>query len=567
VRISNFRIHNFRSIEDQAFSLQEFSLLVGANNSGKSNVIDAIKLFYGKDIKFDPENDLPKFGVKDKDSWVEIEFKLTDHEYSTLDDSYKQPENKLKLRRWFFQSDQDGLTNQGNIYGYKGEKLSDDLFYGWKNVTLTKLGNLIYVPATSEVIDYTKLTGPSPFRDLVDLVMKNIEESDIFKSFLDDCNRFMEDLHNKKLPEGFSLKDLEDSIALELEDWNVGFNIGTTELKFKDIMKTLFSLSLIDEHLDDKFVDMNHVGQGLQKHLIYTLIKASNTLQKPQEQTTKGDPFSPNLTLILFEEPETFLHPLQQETLNRSLHKFAQEQNQQVLISTHSAHFVSKNINKLKSIIKLNKQSGRTSLKQIDDSLMKDIIEGNTNFKNILEKSNANGSDQYNSIYEEDEEREKMLYTLYLDTDRACAFFADKVLICEGITEKAFIDYLFDQGKITFKEKVNIMNAGGKYQIPRFMDLFQALGIEYSVLFDGDNDRGNHETINKYIEEQCHRNGVSVQKFPKDLEDFLGVESEPNKKDYKKPFDLLWKYEHNCIEDNKVSRFISLVESLATPRK
>ncbi|HOQ17834.1 MAG TPA: AAA family ATPase [Defluviitaleaceae bacterium] len=562
MKISGVRIHNFRSIKDQSFTLKDFSLLVGANNCGKSNIIDAIRLFYGKNVKFVTENDFPKFDTTDKNSWVEMEFKLTDHEYKTLDDNYKQPGNKLKLRRCFFENGEVKSDSQSNIYGYKKDELSKDLFYGWKNVAQAKLGNIIYVPATSEVNDYTKLTGPSPFRDLLDFVMTNIETSDAFQSFLSSCNQFMENLHSGQLPQGFSVMDLENLITSELEDWQFRFNIGISELKPKDIIKMMFCPSLTDEYLENKPVDMNYVGQGLQRHLIYALIKASITLPKPQEDPIKNHQFSPDLTLILFEEPEAFLHPLQQETLNRNLCQLAQEENQQVLISTHSPHFVSKNINKLESIIKLNKQSGETLLKQIDEPVMNEIIEGNTDFKKIVDKRNTNGSNQNSAIDEDDEEREKILYMLYLDPDRACSFFADNVLICEGITEKAFIDYLFEQGKISFKEKANIINAGGKYQIPRFMDLFQALGIEFAVLFDGDNDKKNHEAINNYIEEQCHKNGVPVHKFSKDLEDFLGVERVSNKKDYLKPLNLLWKYEHNCIDEKKVRDFISLVESL-----
>jgi len=494
---------------------------------------------------------------------------LTPFEYKTLDDNYKQPgnENKLKLRRLFLESDKAKSANQINIFGYKEDKLSEDFFYGWKKVAQAKLGNLIYVPATSEVNDYTKLTGPSPFRDLLDFVMTNIERSETFQSFLSSCNQFMENLHSSQSPQGFSVTDLENLITSELEDWQFRFNIGISELKPKDIIKMMFSPSLTDEYLGNEPVDMNYVGQGLQRHLIYALIKASTTLPKPKEDPIKDHQFSPNLTLILFEEPEAFLHPLQQETLNRNLCQLAQEENQQVLISTHSPHFVSKNINKLESIIKLNKQSGETLLKQIDESVMNEIIEGDTDFKKIVDKCNTNGSNQNSAIDEDDEEREKILYMLYLAPERACSFFADNVLICEGITEKAFIDYLFEQGKIPFKEKVNIINAGSKYQIPRFMDLFQALGIEFAVLFDGDNDKKNHEAMNNYIEEQCHNNGVPVHKFSKDLEDFLGIECEPNKKDYKKPFQLLWKYEHNCIEEEKVKAFITLVKNLLAPEK
>ena len=39
-------------------------------------------------------------------------------------------------------------------------------------------------------------------------------------------------------------------------------------------------------------------------------------------------------------------------------------------------------------------------------------------------------------------EEEAIRYALWLDTERCSAFFSDIVVICEGATEKLFIDYL-----------------------------------------------------------------------------------------------------------------------------
>jgi len=42
-------IHNFRGIIDQTLHLGNYSLLVGANNTGKTTIIDCIRVFYEKD--------------------------------------------------------------------------------------------------------------------------------------------------------------------------------------------------------------------------------------------------------------------------------------------------------------------------------------------------------------------------------------------------------------------------------------------------------------------------------------------------------------------------------------
>ncbi len=54
------RVHNFRSIVDADIQLEPYGMLIGANNSGKSNVLDAIRVFYEKE-KYSFERDFPKF--------------------------------------------------------------------------------------------------------------------------------------------------------------------------------------------------------------------------------------------------------------------------------------------------------------------------------------------------------------------------------------------------------------------------------------------------------------------------------------------------------------------------
>ena len=70
MKIKNIVIHNFRSIIDATFAMKDYMLVIGANNSGKSAVVDAIRAFYevDKESKFVAERDAPKAVSVYKDS-------------------------------------------------------------------------------------------------------------------------------------------------------------------------------------------------------------------------------------------------------------------------------------------------------------------------------------------------------------------------------------------------------------------------------------------------------------------------------------------------------------------
>ncbi len=53
MQLQRVKIHNFRSILDADFDLEKYSLLVGENNAGKTNIITALIIFYEDDIKFE----------------------------------------------------------------------------------------------------------------------------------------------------------------------------------------------------------------------------------------------------------------------------------------------------------------------------------------------------------------------------------------------------------------------------------------------------------------------------------------------------------------------------------
>ena len=216
MKIKTIKIHNFRSVKEQDFDLLSYSLLVGANNSGKTNIIDVLRIFYEKE-KWD-KDDFPKFETDDQESWIEIEFYLTDEEFSSLREEYKQKGNFLKVRKYLKHPGRV-KSNQSNIYGYEKGDFSKNLFYDAKNISEAKIGDVIYIPEVAKVDEYTKLSGPSAFRDTLNfLVKKVIKNSKSFealgKSFLEFNQKFKDDVSK----DGISIQSFIDDINKEIKN-------------------------------------------------------------------------------------------------------------------------------------------------------------------------------------------------------------------------------------------------------------------------------------------------------------------------------------------------------------
>lgn len=573
MKIKLLTIHNFRSIKEVKFSLEDYVILVGANNAGKSNVLTALRIFYEDEIKFNEKSDFPKFQTEDNESWIEIEYLLTNEEFINLKEEYKNSNGVLKVRKYLKSQDRNRVkTNQSNIYGYENAILSENLFYGAKNISQAKLGTVVYIPEVSKTDETLKLTGPSPLRNVITFVMKKVVKTS--KSF-ESLNTAFEEFNNKFSEEasedGFSLSKLGEEINDSLKEWEVEFNLNINPVRTEGIIKNLVSHYVIDKNLD-KEIDVKCLGQGLQRHLIYTLLKLSS--QYTENKTYEKKEFSPELTLILFEEPEAFLHPGQQEFLNISLEELSSEKGQQIIISTHSPIFVSKNIAVISNLVKLKRENGITHVFQVSEDILKTIIEQNNELVQLFQ-SKLNDPSISKSIKVEIKrtlgdtedairmEEESIRYMLWLDSERCSAFFSDIVLICEGATEKALIDYLIkNKWKNIRENRIYILDAMGKFNIHRYMNLFKELGIYHSVLADKDEDRNIQKFINQFIEDQKNEFTGSIDFFDKDIETFLEIEPPSNNRKYKKPLNVMWHLFEGKISADKIDALKRKVEGL-----
>jgi len=573
-RIKSATIHNFRSIKEAKFNPYDYAVLVGANNAGKSNVFTALRIFYEDEIKFNEKTDFPKFRsdfqTEDNESWIEVEYLLTEDEYNNLRNEYRNPDNTLKVRKYLKGS--KVRQNQSNIYGYENGVLSENLFYGAKNVSEAKLGTVIYIPEVSETDETLKLSGPSPLRNMLTFVMKRVvKTSESFGNLNEAFEVFNNEFKEEESKDGFSLSKLREEINDGLREWQVELKLDINSISPEDIIKNLVSYDAIDKNLN-KEIDIKYLGQGLQRHLIYTLLKLSS--QYKEKRTYEKKEFSLELTLILFEEPEAFLHPGQQESLDYSLKALSSDEGQQIVIATHSPIFVSNNIEDIPSLIRLKRGNGITSIFQVSEDTQKQIIAGNNELVQLLRSKLQDpsvGNDTKKSIREKlgdtDDatrmEEESIRYLLWLDSERCCAFFADIVLICEGATEKVFIDYLVRNKWNDIREKrIYVLDAMSKFNIHRYMNLFKELGIYHSVLADRDEDENYHEYVNQFIEGQRNDYTRFIDFFDKDIEYFLGIGYPPGNRRDKKPLNVMWHYFVGKIDEDKIEALQNKVEKL-----
>ncbi len=549
MKITEVSIHNYRSVADATIRLGDYSLLVGANNSGKTNVIDALRTFYEKDAKFEADRDSPKFVSPNDESWVEVEYKLGAAELAQVKHEYVSGQNRVRVRKWFHPIEE---AKKG-LLAFENGSLSQNRFCGWKSAAEGKLGNVIYIPPVSHLEEHTKLTGPSALRDLLrDILKPVLDTSPAFAKLAKEFEGFMQTVKKEETAGKRSLSGLEAMINEELKGWEVTFGLSISPPNDEEIIKGFIRHTITDRKMD-RPMDPEAFGHGLQRYLILTLVRLAAGYAEPRP-TPSEDVFSPFLDVILFEEPEAYLHPPQQTLLDIGLRRIAQQEGRQVVAATHSPLFVSNNIDDIACLVRLFRTTGRTEVAQITPDRLRAIFETNQEIRNLLKEVQKEPSPQGGP--EAESELEAVRHFLWLNPERSMLFFADHVLIVEGLSERVLTDYLIKTGEIgTPKTGTFVVETEGKFNIPAFMNLLGEMKIPHSVLYDLDSrttgpDEELHRRLNRLIESSRNTFTRKIDTLPDNLESFLGVKVE--KRDRWKASKLLLAVRSKTVDGAKI---------------
>jgi CRISPR-associated exonuclease Cas4 len=198
-------------------------------------------------------------------------------------------------------------------------------------------------------------------------------------------------------------------------------------------------------------------GHGLQRAFIIAVLNVwKDRLLLSQHAEARA---AAKLVVIAIEEPELYLHPQQQRSLFQTLKEISNVKGHQVLVSSHSPFFI--DMDNPLSTFCVSRDAGGEGTKVVQ--LDKHPFEG---------EGNA-------------ERKHRFQATQWLDPSRGEMFFAERVALIEGPTEKAVIPYVASRIGV-YRPSVTIVDCGGKGNISLFVRILNAFKIPYVVIYDED---------------------------------------------------------------------------------
>lgn len=518
MRISNLRIHNFRSIETLSIDCGSFLTLLGPNNHGKSNIRAALEFGLSTSAKPTEQDFFAYRNSDDDELWVQMTFAdLTEQEKHTFrryvltdqtlcivktarlsngtveifyNGCIEQPEeewlraenagnyasqdkvDQLPLRSFIPKSGRVSKQSIENAQQQYIEVHRSDLDFsrtfetgpllGQKNVAGGLLPELILIPAVRDLTDEIKMRNTTTFGRLMNRAVREMAERDErFIRARSELETVIASLNerNDKDEKTNELLILEQGIESELAAWEVKVNI---EIMPPELEK-LFELGT-DIHIDDGVrTTAERKGHGLQRAMIFALLRSwASALQAERQARDDGEISArrqSNSVIFAMEEPELFLHPHAQRRLASSLRGIAASPEHQVFLCTHSTHFVDLgHYSEIAIITKKNAREG-SKVKQCTGEL----FEGD----DIVDR------------------KRKFNMAQWINPDRGELFFARRIVFVEGATEHATIPLLAEKLGI-FDPEVSVVDCGAKHNIPLYMSIANAFQLPYLVVHDED---------------------------------------------------------------------------------
>jgi predicted ATP-dependent endonuclease of OLD family len=472
MKIIKLVIKNYRSFDQTGQTIifpTIHSALVGKNNSGKSNIFNALNIVLGSKlpgyIKFEEED------YFDKTHPIEIEVELGDILEGDKDTLFSIP-GLTKPQRGALGSKITNHTATINFLLKKSldgslvEELTEDTKEGFeiklwgflvhrKTEDIRKMiVKMLLVPAIRNYQEDLSASKWTLYGQLMKEILENSSQYDDIKVALSDLNSKIQgvfDSERKKILKDAKIVSCVDDINFQL----------TKDNNPSELLRNLEVF--ITE--GSKIFNIDHVGTGTQSAIIIGILEL---VLKNKNAKAK---------LFCIEEPETFIHPQGIRYLGSLIKDVSKEQNTQVIISTHSLSLVA-NFEPIE-IIRVDKIGGKTIIRQ-DASLT------NSHYRRFIHQDNAE------------------------------MFFSDRILFVEGSTEKHLFSNLDKQTILdtSTQDSINcnfdrinlgVIKLDSVDSIVNYVKIAKAFNIEFVALLDKDfiTDPSKSNIRKKLCEELC----------------------------------------------------------------
>lgn len=359
MKICSISILNFRSIKQAEIICENFNVFVGQNNSGKTNLFEAIEFFYNglgrgvslQDIAFDRDID--------NEVVVEINFsgalggieRMKNEKNATAMRTALEGNDKVVIRR----SSKDIGKRKMIIDGTELNKLGFDAAL---NDFLPKFE---YIHTRQFYESLTKYAKTTPIGAMLSGVMSVIlEKSIVYQEFQEKFNAlFGSDDSDIRI----EFDNLGERVKMNLEKQfpdctKVRFEV--TQPVFDDLLKNF------ETSVDDGVETLaSEKGDGMQRALMLAIIQAYAEFRRQNEDIGKS-------FLFFIDEAELHLHPTAQRKLKNVLIELCQGIDQ-IFINTHSSVLVADS-HSSQQIFKVEKNNKITTIDSVAEGQKEYII-------------------------------------------------------------------------------------------------------------------------------------------------------------------------------------------------
>lgn len=313
------------------------------------------------------------------------------------------------------------------------------------------LPEVIYIEAVKDASFEAKSVGSSAFASLLKLLFEevNSEFQDITQAFAgihEKLNRSFDNDGNsqdKRLP---AVRKIEETIGKYVQSSFPGV------ILHMDVPAPTLNLILEKAELlidDGHESPVSNKGDGLKRTVLFALLRAYTVLrQTGLTEPTERDASRPEY-ILLFEEPELYLHPKAQRQLMAALDDFSKDH--QVLVTTHSPGFFRPNT---KGFTRLHKRNQEVDVCTVDLTLQL--------------------RDAYQLIQHENNE---------------AAFFAHTVVLVEGDSDTFTFPHLarlFNSEWNADDKNIVFVKTDGKGNLQKYREFFSSFDIPVHIITDLD---------------------------------------------------------------------------------
>ena len=498
ILIDTVRIANFRAIKNIEVNLSDLTLLVGANNAGKTTFLKALQLALGIDKRVVSKEDFHDDGTSPNPDELVI---LIDIRIVSVDNSgirVKEFESTWSESQGF----SGNIKLDENEFEYIAfrTKCSFNLIKQAYPIETKELKNWLSFDSWQDIKNEGKVFRKPELIPLIFMDAQRDIQSDLKDrfSYLGRLTNKPNIDHDKVEALELQLNKLNEEIVLEsktlnhlkqkLIELNKTVNAQGSGVEISPLNKKIRD---IGRNLNINFQDANTQSFPLESHGMGTRSWASLLTLKAyiswMEETT--NPYFPVLAL---EEPEAHLHPNAQRQLFHQL----KEINGQKIISTHSP-FISAQceLTNLRHFYKDGNdlKVGQLQLSDHDEETIRILI------AEIVEKGNtkeikANNCPKIKELRQGkrgkiNSEEARKIRREVMNT-RGELLFSKAIILFEGETEEQALPILAKEkfGFYPFEMGLNFIGVAGKGNYGPFLSIAKFMNIPWFILSDGDND-------------------------------------------------------------------------------